>query len=136
MTNLAQPSKVSRSLAELQAQLAEFRSTHPPLTRLPKSLWQSAANLARRQGVSVVARSLKLNHCTLKKHISDPESAPRVGRKAQTRFVELIGATRESADEYLIEFESAHGGKLRIHCKTTTPPDWGALLHAWRRVEP
>jgi hypothetical protein len=135
MTNLAQPSQVSPSLAELQAQVAEFRSTHPPQSRMPPSLWKSAADLARCHGLAVVARSLKLNYCTLKKHVSNPESA-RLGRKAQTKFVELIGATRESADEYLIEFESAAGGKLRIHCKTATPPDWGALLHAWRRVEP
>jgi hypothetical protein len=49
--------------------------------------------------------------------------------------MELIGAARESTDEYVIEFESMRGPKLRIHCKTNTPTDWPALLRAWRRVE-
>ena len=129
-TKLAQPSQVSPSLAKLQAQLADFRSTHPPQTRLPQSLWQSAVDLARCHGLSVVARSLQLNYCTLRKHLSGPESATR--RKVQTRFVELIGATGYGGDEYVIELESARGRKLRIHCKTNTPPDWSVLLRAWR----
>ena len=123
------------SITELQAQLAEFRSTHRPRTRLPQSLWQSAADLARCHGLYVVARSLKLDYSTLKKHASGPESATRVHNKAHPGFVELIGATGQSRDEYLIEFECARGRKLRIYCKTNTPPDWATLLHAWGRAE-
>ena len=123
------------SITGLQAQLAEFRSTHPPRTRLPQSLWQSAANLARCHGLYVVARSLKLDYCTLKKHLSGSAECRDTRKKAQPKFLELIGATGHRVDEYLIEFESARGGKLRIHCKTNTPPDWAALLRAWRRVE-
>ena len=124
------------SISELQAQLAEFRSTHPPRTRLPPSLWQSAADLARCHGLYVVARSLKLDYCKLKKHVSGPESATRVhNNKAQPKFMELIGATRETRDEYVIEFECARGRKLRIHYKTNAPPDWPTLLRAWGRAE-
>ena len=53
-------------------------------------------------------------------------------KKSPPKFVELIGAPRQTVDEYLIEFESARGRKLRIHCKTNTPPDWPVLLRAWR----
>lgn len=132
---LNQKASPPESITELQAQLAEFRSTHPPRTRLPQSLWQSAADLARCHGLCVVARSLKLDYCTLKRHISGPESFTRVRKKVQPKFVELIGATRQSTDEYLIEFESVRGRKLRIHCKTNTPPDWPTLLRAWGRAE-
>lgn len=120
------------SIAELQAQLAEFRSTHPPRTRLPGSLWQSAAALARCHGLYVVARSLKLDYSTLKKHLSGSAESRGTRKKAEPKFIELIGATPPSVDEYLIEFESARGRKLRIHCKTNTPPDWPVLLGAWR----
>jgi hypothetical protein len=127
---------VSESITELQAQLEQFRSTHPPRTRLPQSVWQSAAEVARCHGIYVVAHSLRLDYCTLKKHVSgSPESSFRRGKKPQPKFVELIGAARERVDEYLIDFESARDGKLRIHCKTNTPPDWPVLLRAWRRVE-
>lgn len=123
------------SITELRAQLAEFRSTHPPRARLPQSLWQSAADLARSHGLYVVARSLKLGYCSLKKHVRGPESATRVANKAQPKFVELIGTTGQRTDEYRIEFECARGRKLRIHCKTNTPPDWATLLRAWGRAE-
>lgn len=132
---LNQTASLPESITELQAQLAEFRSTHPPRTKLPESLWQSAAGLARCHGLYVVARSLKLDYCTLKKHVNGSLECTGTGKKAQPEFVELIGATRQNVDEYLIEFESVRGCKLRIHCKTNTPPDWPALLRAWRRVE-
>lgn len=130
-----QTASPAESITELQAQLAQFRSTHPLRTKLPQSLWQSAAELARCHGLYVVARSLKLDYCTLKKHVSGSPESIRTQKKAQPKFVELVGATRQSVDEYLIEFESARGRKLRIHCKTNTPPDWSGLLRAWRRAE-
>src|SRR5262250_3109218 len=126
----------SESIAELQAQLQQFRSAHPPRTRLPPSVWQSAAELARRHGIYVVARSLRLDYCTLKKQVNGSGAVPGRGRKKpQARFLELISAARESTDEYVMEFESVRGPKLRIHCKTNTPPDWPVLLRAWRRMQ-
>lgn len=136
MTRVSSSSNVSESMTALQTQLAEFRSTHPPRTRLPQSVWQSAAELARCHGLYVVARSLKLDYCTLRKHVNGSPESPRRQKKTPPKFVELIGAARHSVDEYLIEFESARGRKLRIHCKSNTPPDWTVLLRAWRRAEP
>lgn len=131
-----QTAPASESLTELRTQLEQFRSSHPPRTRLPRSVWQSAAELARCHGVYVVAHSLRLDYCTLKKHVSgSPESPSRAREKIPAKFVELIGAPRERVDEYLIEFESVRGRKLRIHCKSNLPPDWPALLGAWRRAE-
>lgn len=116
---------------QLQTQLQQFRATHAPRTRLPATVWQSAAELARCHGLYVVARSLKLDYRTLKKHVNgSAESVARLRKKGQPKFLELIGATHQSVDEYLIEFESARGRKLRIHCKTNTPPDWPVLLRA------
>ena len=126
----------SESIAELQVQLQQFRSTQPPRTRLPPSVWHSAAELARCDGIYVVARSLRLDYCTLKKHVTGSDAVPaRARKKPQTRFLELIGGARESSDEYVMEFESRRGRKLRIQCKTNTPPDWQVLLRAWRRME-
>jgi hypothetical protein len=133
---LKQTAPVSASIIELRTQLEQFRSTHPPRTRLPQSVWQSAAELAQCHGIYVVARSLRLDYCTLRKHVSgSSESSSRRGKKTPPKFVELIGAAHERVDEYLIEFESARGRKLRIQCKSNTPPDWPGLLGAWRRGE-
>lgn len=126
----------AEAIPELQSKLEQFRATHPPRTRLPASLWQGAADLARCHGIYVVARSLRLDYGTLKKHVNGSSSGCRPRRKKlQPRFVELIGAPGASIDEYVIEFESIRGSKLRIHCKTSAPPDWAALLQAWQRVE-
>ena len=132
---LKHDTSVPESITELRAQLEQFRSTHRSRARLPEAIWQSATELARCHGIYVVAHSLRLDYCTLKKHLSGSAECGGTGKKAQPKFIELIGATGHSVDEYLIEFESARGGKLRIHCKTNTPPDWPGLLRAWRRVE-
>ncbi len=128
-----QPDPLPESITQLQAQLQQFRATHAVRTKLPPTLWQTAAELARCHGVYVVARSLNLDYSTLKKHLNgSPKSAARRRRKDAAKFVELMGATRQTIDEYVIEFESARGRKLRIHCKTNIPPDWPVLLRAWR----
>jgi hypothetical protein len=131
-----QDTPVPESITQLQAQLEQFRSTHPARARLPQSVWQSAAELAQYHGIYVVAHSLRLDYSTLKKHVNG-SSAPSRPRRKKTapKFLELIGTARASVDEYVIEFESTRGPKLRIQCKTATPPDWAALLHAWRRAE-
>ena len=128
-----QPDPLPESITQLQTQLEQFRATHALRTKLPATLWQSAAELARCHGVYLVARSLKLDYSTLKKHLNgSSKSVPRLRKKGQPKFLELIDATHQTIDEYLIEFESARGRKLRIHCKTNTPPDWPVLLRAWR----
>ena len=99
-------------------------------------MWQSAAELARRLGIYVVARSLRLDYSTLKRRVNGLDAVPARGpKKPQARFLELIGAARDSTDEYVMEFESVRGPKLRIQCKTNRPPDWPVLLRAWRRME-
>jgi hypothetical protein len=131
-----QDTSIPESILEIQAQLEQFRSAHAPRTRLPVTLWQSAAEQARQHGIYIVAHSLRLDYTTLKKHVNGSAATHRQRRKnaAAAKFVELIG-TAARVDEYVIEFESDQGPKLRVHCKTATPPDWAALLEAWRRGE-
>jgi hypothetical protein len=132
-----QDNPIPESILVLQTQLEQFRSTHPLRTRLPVTLWRSAAELAQQHGIYPVAHRLRLDYVTLKKHVNGSSAACRRRRKksAAAKFVELIGTAHERVDEYVIEFESDPQPKLRIHCKTATPPDWAALLGAWRRVE-
>jgi hypothetical protein len=128
---------IPESISVLQAQLEQLRANNPKRTKLPLALWQSAAELARQHGIYLVARSLRLCYTTLKKHAHGCSAPPRSRReKAGTaRFVELIGTAQGRVNEYVIEFESDHGSKLRVHCKTAIAPDWAALLNAWRGVE-
>jgi hypothetical protein len=124
---------IPESILQLRGQLEQFRSSHPPRTRLPEPLWQSAVALAQSHGLYLVARSLRLDYMQLKKRLGGGSAARRRAR-SQPRFIEVIGTTRERGEEYVIEFESPHGAKMRVHCRTSSP-DWAVLLHAWRRAE-
>ena len=80
--------------------------------------------------------NIRLDYSTLKQHVKGSSAGCRPGRKkTQPRFVELIGTPGASGNEYVIEFESVRGSKLRIQCKTSAELDWAALLQAWQRVE-
>jgi hypothetical protein len=130
---------VHDSITQLQVQVEQVRAAHPSRTRLPKPLWQSAVELARSHGIFAVSRALRLDYTRLKKQVNvvNGSSASSASERegSQPSFVELIGAARARVDEYVIEFESGQGPKMRIHWKAATPPDWAGLLDAWRRAE-
>jgi hypothetical protein len=128
MSNAVNP----ESIARLQRQLDEFRSTQPRGRRLPESVWQAAVELAREHGVYAVAHPLRLDYTGLKKRLGGVSHRRRKARKPA--FVELI-APHAALRECLIEFESLHGGKVRIQWKAAAPPDWMSLLRAWREAE-
>lgn len=67
---------IPESIAQLQLQLDEIRSTRPRGKRLPDSVWQAAVELAREHGVYSVAHHLRLDYTGLKngKRSSNPPS--------------------------------------------------------------
>ena len=123
---------IPEPVAQLQRQLEQFRSTRPGRTKLPESLWQAAVELARQHGVYPVAHPLGLDYTRLKERLG---GSPTVRRKATNpAFVELVAPSRAQLEEYVIEFESSGGSKMRIQWKATAPPDWTTLLQAWRET--
>ena len=118
---------IPESIAQLQRQLEQIRSTQPPRSKLPESFWGAAVELARQHGIYRVARALRLDYMGLKKRLKDPPSANKPA------FVELM-TQPATMSECVIEFESASGGKMRIQWKAAAPPDWASLLRAWRET--
>jgi len=129
MSNAVNP----ESIAQLQRQLDEFRSTQPRGRRLPESVWQAAVELAREHGVYSVAHPLRLEYIGLKKRLGEVSHRRRKARKPA--FVELIAPNAATLQECVIEFESLRRGKVRIQWKAAAPPDWMSLLYAWRDAE-
>ena len=124
---------IPEPVVQLQRQLEQFRSTQPPRTRLPESLWQAAVELARQHGVYPVAHPLRLDYTRLKERL---DGSPTVRRKAtKPAFVELVAPSSAQFEEYVIEFESRGGSKMRVQWKAAAPPDWTTLLQAWRETE-
>ena len=126
-------SSIPEPIVQLQRELEQFRGSHPPRTRLPESLWQSAVELARRHGLYLVAHPLRLDYAQLKKRLGGFVKAPR--KVAAPAFVELIASHAVSLSECVIEIESSIGSKMRIQWKGSSAPDWTILLRAWREAE-
>ena len=124
---------VPEAITQLQRQLEQFRSAQPARTKLPESLWQAAVELARQHGIYAVAHPLRLDYTRLKQRLAGIPIQPRT--PAQPAFVELIGNGAATLPECLIEFESPHGGKMRIQWKAAVPPDWTGLLRAWHETQ-
>jgi hypothetical protein len=124
---------IPEPVVQLQRQLEQFRSSHPGRTKLPESLWQAAVELARQHGVYPVAHPLRLDYTRLKKRLGGSATFRR--KAAKPAFVELVAPSRVQLEECVIEFESSGGSKMRIQWKAALPPDWTALLRAWRETE-
>jgi hypothetical protein len=124
---------IAEPIARLQRQLEEHRRIRPRRAKLPESIWEAAADLAREHGVYAVAQPLRLDYMGLKKRLG--EVANRGRGKSKPVFVELIAPPPAAKEECLIEFESARGGKMRIHWPVRVTPDWTGLLRAWREAD-
>ena len=125
--------QVPEPIAEAQRQLEQFRSTHPPRTKLPESIWQLAVELARQYGVYPVAHPLRLDYMGLQRRLGR-RSGRRQG-ETSAAFVELVAPPVAKLDECVIEFESSRGAKMRIQWRAAGPPDWANLLRAWREAD-
>ena len=124
---------MAEPIARLQRQLEEYRRMRPRRAKLPESIWGAAAELAHEHGVYAVAQALRLDYMGLKKRLG--EVASRRPDKSKPVFVELIAPPPAAREECLIEFESARGGKVRIHWPVRVAPDWTGLLRAWREAD-
>ena len=124
---------IPEPIAQLQRQFDEFRRTRPRRAKLPDSLWDAGAELARQHGVYAVAQPLRLDYRGLKKRLG--EAANRRPDKPKPVFVELIAPPPATREDCLIEFESLAGDKMRIQWKAAAAPDWACLLRVWRESE-
>jgi len=123
---------VPDSITQLEQRFEQFRTTRRRRTKLPEALWQAGVEQARQHGVNVVAYALRLDYSGLKKRLSG--TSVRRGQVTPAAFVELFGASGARAKEYVIEFESNPSPWMRVQWKGAAPPDWTALLRAWREV--
>jgi hypothetical protein len=128
--------QIPEPLIQLRQQLEQWRGTQPPRSKLPESIWQSAIDIAKQYGVYAAAKALRLDYGTLKKRVLG-SAAPRrqSAPPAPAAFLELIAAPVAKLEEYVVEFESSRGAKMRVQWKASAPPDWSTLLRAWCDAE-
>lgn len=134
---------------QLGRRFAEFRSTHPVRSRLPKELWVAAARLARRDGIEATALALDVDRPSLQKwtdrfepgvrvQARKPRRQRRAGRaeSAAPAFVELLAQTTGASVHHgetscLVEVESPRGAKLRLELKAIPTSALAELIRAF-----
>jgi hypothetical protein len=117
-------------LLQLSQQLAEWRSAHPPRSRLPEPMWMAAVEMAQRHGLHRTAKALRMDYTRLKERLPVTAQPPRA---ASAGFLELLTAPATGLTECVVELESGRG-RMRVAMKGVTL-DWASLLHAWRETD-
>src|SRR5713226_7089791 len=117
-------------LLQLSQRLQEWRSAHPPRSRLPETIWVAAVEMAQRHGLHCTAKALRLDYTGLKRRLPTGAQPPRASPPV---FLELLTAPATGSTECVVELESARG-RIRVVMKGVMP-DWVSLLRAWREAE-
>ena len=130
------PTFSSTDLRHLQRQLKSWRQRQPGRPRLPDSAWEAAAALAAGQGVSRVARTLRIDFHRLKSRV---RGAPAGKRQPPppSGFLELKLAAPSGPISALGMIELVAGPSRRLVIHTGgDPASWVALAEAFWRAHP
>jgi hypothetical protein len=113
----------NHQIEQVQKRLDVWRKNRKHRTRIPDGLWESAARIAGQYGLNKTARALRLDYNALKKRLKSVTD----GNESAPAFVELIPPVSSPNSECLIELESQHGEKMRIHLKGAALPDLATM---------
>lgn len=122
-------------IEKLRRQVELWRRTRRQREPMPGPLWESAACVARRHGVSRVARVVRLDYHTLKERFDSLDSQQSVKPGNMPAFIEMQLPFSACASECLVELEHPRGDRMRIHVKGTPAPDLAALIRSFRGTE-
>ena len=118
------------TLDEVQCLFEHWRSTRLKRSRIPVELWHAVASLADRYSVHRLARTLRLNHSSVRDLVA--QNVPTPVRRAS--FLELPAPQLAPVANSLIEMENRHGEKIRMHLAGEVSLDFVALSqHFWGR---
>lgn len=103
--------EIPADLKRLAFRLTEHRDTKGKGSRIPIIIWQSATELARKHGPSLVARVLSLDYYTLKEKAGLPS-----GVSSAPAFLELNPSFAPGNDEsqVTIELHSTSGRRMTM----------------------
>ena len=104
---------IPEDLLQLSQRLTEWRSTNPPRTRLPETIWEAAAEMAQRHGLHCTTKALRMDYTRLKKRLP---ACTQTLRPEPPAFLELLAPPSTGSMEYVVEWESARG-RMRVATK-------------------
>ncbi len=123
-------------LQEVRRRFQRWRQSRPAGTRIPASLWDAAAKMARSYGVNRTAKALGLDYYSLKERAEAQDGSPSncAAEEKVATFWELPPLQAGSTSECILELEDAEGAKMRVHLKGCPAPDLAALSRSFWRV--
>ncbi len=101
--------------------------------RIPRAVWERAAEAARQYGVIRVSRALGLDYNHLKRRTREGEAAA----VTPARFMELpeglaeVGRGREGGLACIVELEKCNGTRLRLSVREGMNVDWAQVKDAF-----
>ena len=115
-------------LEGVRRRFERWRGTRKGHARIPDSLWDAAALMAGRYGISRTANALGVNYQALKKRLGrTAAAASEQEAEGEARFVELTPFPPSGTSECLLEWEDAGGAKMRVRLQGVGMPDLVAL---------
>lgn len=127
-------------LEKTRQRFERWRRTRSLGTRIPQSLWDAAAKMARIYGIYQTASTLRVDYYSLKRRVEEKEAASAPAAQDQTMeqaatFIELPAVSNGTA-ECVLELEDAGGAKMRVHLKGVAAPDLAALSRSFWGGQP
>ncbi len=119
------------SLTETKREFDRWRRTRPRGERIPAALWQAAADLARRHGVSSTSMALSLDYYALQRRVGGGAREHAAETAAEPEFVELaLPATRAATSSCRVELRDAAGAPVRLDLSGWSAPDLATFVRA------
>ena len=121
-------SRFAADVARVQPSLEAWRRRRKHRESIPETLWRPMAALARRYGVSAVARALRVNYTALQRHtLKGPIEDPSQAGNPSAEFVEVPmgGWFSATSGPWMMELEDGRGFKLTLRL---APNDKAAVL--------
>lgn len=129
--------QVPAEMTRLARRLAKWRGARKRGDRIPARLWNAAADLGLRHGVSRTAAALNLGYYELQRRVLELQRqvqrpAPGTSSRAEARFAEggfeeLPHPAVSTPNECVMEFEDSLGARLRVEWRGNAAPDLAAL---------
>lgn len=102
-------------LTQLRDQLCAWRQSHGGRGRLPEDVWIAATTLASTQGVSQVARTLRLDFYKLRRRCgSGRHIQPDASGSAPFVEVQLESSFPNDGDAFRVELTAVSGSRMTI----------------------
>lgn len=118
-------------LKQLQGQLFTWRRKQSGRTRLPEGVWNAATELARNQGPSAVARTLRLDYYKLRQRLAQTPLAVAT----PPAFVELRVAevSAGGAAESWVELSDGTAARMTLRVRSDVATLVALTESFWRR---